>query len=131
MTPALSRALAEFVGRRAAGGRSVSVILDPLTGRGSDVPVHATAFPWRSSLCDIQWYVGLPGAPTVADVHEAYSWIGRAHAAIAPYSAGGYVNYLEPNRPVRSYYGANYARLRAIKRAVDPTGFFTSPYAIE
>jgi FAD/FMN-containing dehydrogenase len=130
MTPALSRVLAALVGHRAARGRSVSVILDPLTGKVSDVPVHATAFPWRRSLCDIQWYVGLPGTPTATDVHEAYSWITQAHAAVAPYSAGGYVNYLEPNRAVRTYYGANYPRLRAIKRAVDPTGFFTSPYAI-
>jgi FAD/FMN-containing dehydrogenase len=131
MTPTLSRALTTTIERRAASGHSVSAILDPLTGRVGDVPVDATAFPWRSHLCDLQWYVGLPSGASPADAQSAYDWIATAHAAVAGYSAGGYVNYLEPHRSVRSYYGPNYARLRALKRAVDPTDFFTSPYTID
>jgi FAD/FMN-containing dehydrogenase len=130
MTPALSRALVALVADRAAAGRSVAVILDPLTGAVADVPADATAFPWRGSLCDVQWYIGLPAAPSPGEVNSAYSWIRRAHRAVAPYSQGGYVNYLEPHRPVSSYYGTNYARLRSIKASVDPNALFASPYAI-
>jgi FAD/FMN-containing dehydrogenase len=130
MPAALATALAGLVAERAATGASVAVILDPLTGRVGDVPVDATAFPWRGALCDLQWYIGLPSSPSQGNVQRAYSWIARAHRSVAAYSQGGYVNYLEPHRAVSSYYGANYARLRSIKASVDPNGFFTSPYAI-
>jgi FAD/FMN-containing dehydrogenase len=130
MPPALATALPGYVADRAAKRYSVAAILDPLTGRVGDVPVDATAFPWRGALCDVQWYIGLPSSPSNGDVQQAYSSIAHAHRAVAAYSQGGYVNYLEPHRAVSSYYGANYARLRSIKASVDPTGFFTSPYAI-
>ena len=130
MTRALSRTLPGVVAQRAASGHPAAVILDPLTGRVSDVATAATAFPWRSHLCDIQWYVGLPTPPSTAAVRGAYAWIGRAHDAVAAYSDGGYVNYLEPHRLVSGYHGPNAARLRAIKHAVDPSRFFSSPYTI-
>jgi FAD/FMN-containing dehydrogenase len=130
MPPALATALSGFVADRAAKGSSLAAILDPLTGRVGDVPVGATAFPWRRALCDVQWYIGLPRSPSHGDVQQAYASIARAHRAVSGYSQGGYVNYLEPHRPVSSYYGANYPRLRSIKASVDPTGFFTSPYGI-
>jgi hypothetical protein len=130
MPPALATALTGFVADRAAKRSSVAAILDPLTGRVGDVPVEATAFPWRGALCDVQWYIGLPSSPSHGDVQQAYSSIAHAHRAVAAYSQGGYVNYLEPHRAVSSYYGANYARLRSVKASVDPTGFFTSSYGI-
>ncbi|MDX6366776.1 MAG: hypothetical protein QOK30_1852 [Nocardioidaceae bacterium] len=130
MPPALATALTGFVADRAAKRSSVAAILDPLTGRVGDVPVEATAFPWRGALCDVQWYIGLPSSPSHGDVQHAYSSIAHAHRAVAAYSQGGYVNYLEPHRAVSSYYGANYARLRSVKASVDPTGFFTSSYGI-
>ncbi|WP_433559478.1 BBE domain-containing protein [Pseudonocardia xinjiangensis] len=40
------------------------------------------------------------------------------------------MNYVEAGRPVSSYYGSNLARLRAVKKRYDPTGFFTTPYSI-
>ncbi len=130
MSHPLARALVAVVEQRAASGHSVAAILDPLTGKVGDVPVDATAFPWRDHLCDLQWYVGLPSDATHADASLAYAWIATAHAAVSGHSSGGYVNYLEPHRSVASYYGPNYARLQSVKHAVDPTGFFTSPYTI-
>jgi hypothetical protein len=72
---------------------------------------------------------GLPG-------HEPDATAGRAHAranaramdemrALAP-DAGCYVSessYFEPNWQ-RSYWGANYSRLLAVKQKYDPTGVF-------
>ena len=40
------------------------------------------------------------------------------------------MNYLEPGRPVASYYGGNIARLRRIKDRHDPDGFFHSAYTV-
>jgi FAD/FMN-containing dehydrogenase len=131
MSSDLAHALVRLVRRRAAGGRSVSAILDPLTGKVADVGTHATAFPWRSHLCDVQWYIGLPNGASNDTVRAAYGWIGHAHKVVKPYSSGGYVNYVEPGRRVASYYGPNLHRLRQIKAQVDPHGFFHTPYTID
>ena len=76
------------------------MILDPLGGAvrrpwsgGDRVPVART--PGH-----IQWYVGLPLTRHTRRVAEAYDWIDRGHRVLAPASVGGYVNYLEPGRPV-------------------------------
>jgi hypothetical protein len=39
---------------------------------------------------------------------------------VQPYSAGGYVNYLEANQPASRYFGANLPRLTAIRQKYDP-----------
>ena len=127
MSRQLSQTLPRIVARRAAHHGSAAVILDPLTGAIRDIRPAASAFPWRRHLADIQWYVGLPNQPTRHQVHAAYDWIKQAHRAIGSASVGGYVNYLEPGRAVRSYYDGNYARLRQIKHRHDPSGFFQSP----
>lgn len=40
------------------------------------------------------------------------------------------MNYLETGRSVSTYYGANYSRLRAIKKKYDPTDFFHTTYTL-
>jgi FAD/FMN-containing dehydrogenase len=130
MSPDLSKAIVALVKHRAAHGRSVSAILDPLTGKVSDVKPRATAFPWRSHLCDIQWYIGFPNGASDHAVQAAYDWIGKAHKRVRPFSSGGYINYLEPGRGLAGYYGPNYRRLRQIKAQVDPHGFFHTQYTI-
>ena len=110
--------------------KSVSAILDPLTGKVSDIKPKATAFPWRNHVCDIQWYIGLPNGASNNAVQSAYNWIGNAHKQVKPYSSGGYINYLEPGRGLPSYYGPNFQRLKQIKAQVDPHGFFHTAYTI-
>jgi FAD/FMN-containing dehydrogenase len=130
MSKDLAQALVALVKGRAAHGKPVSVILDPLTGKVSDPGPNATAFPWRNHLCDIQWYIGLPNGASDQAVQSAYNWIGNAHKKVRAYSAGAYINYLEPGRPLGDYYGPNLQRLRNIKAQVDPHNFFHTPYTI-
>jgi FAD/FMN-containing dehydrogenase len=50
-----------------------------------------------------------------------------------PYVTGGaYVNYTDPelDRWQHAYYGANYHRLLAVRREVDPHHYFNFPQAI-
>jgi FAD/FMN-containing dehydrogenase len=130
MSPDLSRRLAQVITRRAADGGSGVVILDPLTGAVSDPAVGATAFPWRRHVADLQWYVGLPLRPTLMQVRAAQAWISGAHRAVSSASVGAYVNYVEPGRRIGAYYGPNLGRLRRVKAAVDPSGFFRSAYTV-
>jgi len=130
ITVAVSQALVRVIANRAASRKSGVAILDPLTGEVRSHAPTGTAFPWRRHLCSIQWYLSLPDHPTIDQIHAAYNWIDVAHASVSSVSSGGYVNYLEPRRHVASYYGGNFARLRAVKRAHDPHDFFTTPWSI-
>jgi Berberine and berberine like len=40
--------------------------------------------------------------------------------AVQPYSAGGYVNYIEQNTTAVRYFGANLAKLSTIRQKYDP-----------
>jgi FAD/FMN-containing dehydrogenase len=54
-------------------------------------------------------------------------WTVDYYDALHPYSAGGaYVNFLmdEGQDRVRATYGANYDRLREVKREYDPDNLF-------
>jgi hypothetical protein len=120
-------ALVEHVRARGRAGGAGSLILDPLGGAVTD---GGGAFPWRQAAGIAQWYVGLPLAPTHAAVASAYDWIRGGHRACGGGSLGGYVNYLEPRRPIAAYYGASLDRLRRIKSSVDPDGFLHSSWSV-
>lgn len=130
MTETLAEALPRLLEQRASTGTTSSLILDPLNGAITDRTAAATPFPWRHHLAELHWYVQFPSDPTKDAVSAARDWINSAHQAIAPQSAGAYINRLEPGRHLAAYYGANLDRLRRIKAAVDPTGFFRSPYTV-
>lgn len=100
-----------------------TAIIDPLTGAVSVPANTATAFPWRDHIATIQWYVG------GSNYTSAASWIAKAHAAVRPYSAGGYVNYLESGDSMARYLGVNHTRWLEVRRAYDPTGVLAAPIA--
>jgi len=118
------------VRRRARNGGSGSLLLDPLGGRIADHARGDTAFRWRQARGIAQWYVGLPSSPSATAVNAARGWINAGHTAMGSNSVGGYVNYLEPNRPLHSYYGDTWARLLRLKTAYDPGNFFHSAWTI-
>jgi FAD/FMN-containing dehydrogenase len=130
LAPASVRRLAQLMRARAAAGLPASVIVDPLGGRIAEGSAAGSAFPWRDAFATVQWYVGMPTVPTAAAVASTYDWIDQGHRAVAASAVGAYVNYLEPGRPVSSYYGKSYPRLRRLRRRYDPDRLFRGAYAI-
>jgi FAD/FMN-containing dehydrogenase len=123
-------ALLGTVAARARARRPGVAKLKRMTGVQARVPVGATAFPWRGAHTMLQWLV-LPAAGDAGTVRDAYAWIDGGHRAMARWSAGRYVNYLEPDPGrVPLYYGANLPRLRRIRAVADPDRLFRTRYAV-
>jgi hypothetical protein len=110
-------------GRRAflaAADAGATLVLDAYGGAIGRVAPDATAFVHRDVRFSVQIlsYAPLP---------TARRRVRRARALLAPFGNGGaYQNYADPalRSPRRAYYGANLARLRAIKAAMDPDDRF-------
>jgi FAD/FMN-containing dehydrogenase len=115
ITPAAAQGIAAAVDAFPRGAGRMLAIMHALDGALADVPTGASAFPWRRQSSLVQWYVETPGDPS-----GALGWLGAAHRAVQPYSAGGYANYLEANQPVSRYFGPNLAQLSAVRQKYDP-----------
>ncbi len=115
ITPAAAQGIAAVFNAFPAGAGRPLVIMHALDGALATVGPGDTAFPWRRQSALVQWYVETSGSPAAAA-----NWLGTAHQAVAPYSVGGYVNYLEANQPASRYFGANLSRLAAVRQKYDP-----------
>lgn len=101
------------------------MILEFFHGAVTRVSVTDTAFPHRTSGYNLaivsQWR-----SPGETDANVA--WARETFAALEPHMAGAaYVNYLEEDADlarVRTAYGPNFERLRAIKDRYDPENLF-------
>ncbi|WP_052720183.1 FAD-binding oxidoreductase [Actinoplanes rectilineatus] len=119
LPPAAVEALMAVVAQRARDRRPGSAELKRMTGAPARVPAGATAYPWRDARTVMQWLV------RGVDDATARPWIEAGHRAMAPWSAGRYVNYLEPGSTDSAvYHGAHLDRLRSIRAASDPDGLF-------
>jgi FAD/FMN-containing dehydrogenase len=122
--PTVARqALVAAAAARATLPGSGAILFDSYGGAIARVAPHATAFVHRGALCCIQYLTYNGGA----------SWLRSTWQKMRPYVNGGaYLNYTDPEleRWQSAYYGANYARLRAVKQRVDPHHYFTFPQAI-
>jgi FAD/FMN-containing dehydrogenase len=109
---------------RAASRRPGLAKLKRMTGAPARIRPGATAFPWHGATSMLQWLVEPPAADP-ASIADGYAWIGSGHRAVAPWSAGRYVNYLEPGPtdPAR-YHGVHLERLRRVRAAADPNRLF-------
>jgi len=103
-----------------------AVVVEYYGGAAGRVDPAATAFAQRQAEYDIgimaQW---TDGAQTAR--HTA--WARGLAEALKPHASGGYLlNFLnEDESPdtIRAAFGANHARLAALKRKWDPTNFFS------
>jgi FAD/FMN-containing dehydrogenase len=106
---------------QAAG--SATTVIESLSGAVSDVDSDATAFPWRRQAACVQWYAETPSPATVDSANQ---WLAGAHEAVRANSAGGYVNYVEPDTVASRYFGGNLLQLSAIRQKYDPDGLMHS-----
>jgi FAD/FMN-containing dehydrogenase len=96
----------------------------PINGAVQDVAADATAFGHR----DAKYALVIAGMwPDPADNDANTAWVKEFDTAIAPHSrGGGYINFAsgDDQSKVAANYGANYARLREVKRRYDPQNLF-------
>ena len=71
---------------------------------------------WRKQAAVLQWYV----EPAADQISTATRWLSSAHQAVQPFSAGGYVNYLEANTSASRYFGSNLSQLTTVRQKYDP-----------
>jgi FAD/FMN-containing dehydrogenase len=122
--PATARqALVQAALARAQIPGSGAILFDAYGGAINQVPPAATAFVHRKVLFCIQYLTYDGGG----------AWLSSTYAKMRPYVTGGaYFNYTDPDLKhwQTAYYGSNYSRLLAIRRAIDPHHYFNFPQAI-
>ena len=94
---------------------SAGLILDAYGGAINRPSRADTAFPHRDERFSVQ---------VLSYTSDAATRVRRARARIAPYGSGAYANYADNDLALKDYYGPNLARLRRIKRQLDPANRF-------
>ena len=130
LEPLPAAAIATLVDHlRAAPFASDLVGFFPLGGAVAAIDPGATAFPHRHAHFDMQ-YQAYWWDDTATQASLA--WIRDLRAAMAPYTTGAYVNYVDADLPdwERAYYGTNLPRLEQVKKDYDPDDVFNGPQTI-
>jgi FAD/FMN-containing dehydrogenase len=97
-------------------------------GAASRGPASETAFGPRQDHLMVEIVAGWEPEPPEAD-QQHVRWAQASSQALAPYALpGGYVSLLDTDEQDRVplTFGANYARLLALKRTYDPDDVFSS-----
>jgi FAD/FMN-containing dehydrogenase len=120
-------ALIEHLTNELVPGQSREVDFLPWGGAYNRVPADATAFAHRGERFLVQ-HLAMVGADAGPAEHDAArDWLARSWALVHPSGSGGvYPNFPDPDLQnwARAYHGTNYERLRRVKAAYDPGGFF-------
>jgi FAD/FMN-containing dehydrogenase len=119
---ALMVAIESFLGCPAPMGQ---ILFEHFHGAATRVGVSETAYALRSTgfnaLILSQWL-------EAKDTERSIAWARQTYSALEPFfGPTRYLNYLgddEPGDPVQQAYGANYERLRKLKRRYDPENVF-------
>ncbi|WP_454504376.1 FAD-binding oxidoreductase [Mesorhizobium sp. Arg314] len=107
-----------------APNRSSLLVFQQVGGAIARVPASHSPYANRDAALDC-FPIAIWDDP--ADDEANIRWARHLWNAVRPFSTGGvYANNLgdEGDERVRDAYGANYARLAAIKKQYDPTNFF-------
>jgi FAD/FMN-containing dehydrogenase len=110
-------------------GESRELDFSPWGGAYNRVEPDETAFVHRRERFLLKHGVVVGPATLRAGRLAARRWLAGSWATVHPYGTGGvYPNFPDPDLedPLRAYHGANLDRLRRVKRAYDPEGFFSS-----
>jgi FAD/FMN-containing dehydrogenase len=125
--PAIAALLAQIERWPGVGGsgHEGGVQLDALGGAVNRPRSSATAFVHRDQRlhCAYLSFWGASDPPAMAAA--CARWTRETHAALRPYASGfAFQNYIDPELAdwERAYFGANAARLRAVKCRYDPQG---------
>jgi FAD/FMN-containing dehydrogenase len=119
--------LVEHLAQGLAPGQSREVDFLPWGGAYNRVPAGATAFAHRGESFLVQHLVQVGADAAAAERGAARDWLERSWALVHPSASGGvYPNFPDPDLQdwPRAYHGTNYDRLRRVKAAYDPGGFF-------
>lgn len=128
--PLSQEGIATLLAQMAAAPPVTTVVgIFALGGAVAAVDPEATAFAHRRALLDLQYQAYWEHA---ADEQASVAWVGAIRDAMAPYTSGAYVNYIDAGQPdwAQAYYGANLARLARVKVRYDPDNLFSAPQAI-
>lgn len=102
------------------------VSIDALGGHVADVAPSATAFVHRAARATVQYTATYDsGGP-----HTAVTYVeGLRRLMESTWGDHAYVNYADTalKHPDTAYFGANWTRLKAVRRTYDPDGLFTQP----
>ena len=100
------------------------IVLEHVHGAASRIASDETAYGIRRE----HWSLNIMASWETPDQDEScISWVRNTSAAMQPFGDGSvYVNYLgdEGDQRVRSAYGDNFTRLKALKNKYDPDNFF-------
>jgi FAD/FMN-containing dehydrogenase len=109
---------------------SGALLLDAYGGALNRPAADATAFVHRDMLFSLQYLAYFQGG---AAGRASRRWINGVWRALRPHASGeAYQNYIDPQLEnwQRAYYGTNLARLREIKKQLDPDFRFRFRQAI-
>ena len=102
-----------------------SILFEHFHGAVTRIGSTETAVPHRET----GWNLLIPSVwADAADTDANISWTRETYADLRPgFATGRWLNYLgddQANDAIQAAYGANYARLREIKRHYDPENIF-------
>jgi FAD/FMN-containing dehydrogenase len=109
------------------------VSFDGLGGLVAEVDSAATAFVHRNALATVQYTATWASMSTSADPSGFDAYVRGERAALMPWTgSAAYVNYVDPaiSDYGQAYWGANYSRLRQIKKSYDPANLFRFPQSV-
>ena len=126
LTDAVVRELVELVEQRPPS--NTGFLVEPIHGQARRYGFEHSAFPQRSA----RWHLSALGIwEEAADDEAAIAWVREAHRRVTALgTTGTYMNYIATDEPVdratSTWPTEVLARLRAVKRRVDPENVFRS-----